>query len=62
MLRILYGRTHSGKTRRLFAELTARAAEGETGLWLLVPEQLSHQAERELCRQGVTPSRGRRRC
>ena len=52
MLRILYGRTHSGKTRRLFAELTARAAEGETGLWLLVPEQLSHQAERELCRQG----------
>lgn len=52
MLRILYGRSHSGKTRRLFAELTAKARAGASGLWLLVPEQLSHQTERELCRMG----------
>lgn len=52
MLRILYGRAHSGKTHRLFRELTAEARTGASGLWLLVPEQLSHQMERELCRCG----------
>ncbi len=52
MLRILYGRAHSGKTKRLFAELTAQARAGASGLWLLVPEQLSHETERELCRIG----------
>ena len=52
MLRILYGRSHSGKTRRLLNELTAQARAGTSGLWLLVPEQLSHQAERTLCLAG----------
>jgi len=52
MLRILYGRSHRGKTRRLMAELTAQARAGVSGLLLLTPEQLSHQAERALCEAG----------
>ena len=50
MLHLILGRAGAGKTKHMFDEISRRAHEGETGLTLLVPEQYSHEAERELCR------------
>ena len=50
MLRVLYGRAGTGKTSALFSEIAAAAAAGEGGRVLIVPEQYSHECERELCR------------
>ncbi len=50
MIRLILGRAGTGKTARIFAEIAAlvRAEKGPAAL--LVPEQYSHEAERELCR------------
>ncbi|MDD6107993.1 MAG: hypothetical protein PUB58_05920, partial [Clostridiales bacterium] len=50
MLHILYGRAGTGKTAALMEQLRAAAAARQGGQILLVPEQHSHEAERELCR------------
>ncbi len=50
MVRLILGRAGSGKTARVFDEIAARAAAEQGGMVLLVPEQYSHEAERELCR------------
>lgn len=50
MVTLLLGRAGSGKTNRIFAKISERVAAGQGGTVLLVPEQYSHEAERELCR------------
>ncbi|MDR1131933.1 MAG: PD-(D/E)XK nuclease family protein [Oscillospiraceae bacterium] len=50
MLRLIVGVAGSGKTARITDEIRQRVARRETGVILLVPEQYSHEAERELCR------------
>ena len=49
MLRVLTGRSGSGKSALIYEEIAASAARGETGILLLVPEQYAFNAERELC-------------
>ena len=48
MLRIITGRAGAGKTSGIMEELRADIAAGLAGRLLLVPEQFSHEAEREL--------------
>ena len=50
MLRVLYGRAGTGKTGALFSEIAAAVAAKQGGRVLIVPEQYSHECERELCR------------
>lgn len=50
MLRIFTGGAGTGKTRRVMEEIRGLSAEGTGGIILIVPEQYSHEAERELCR------------
>ena len=50
MLRVLYGRAGTGKTGALFSEIAKAVAAGQGGRVLIVPEQYSHECERELCR------------
>ena len=50
MLDLVIGPAGSGKTARIIGEIREAALRGETGMALLVPEQYSHEAERELCR------------
>ncbi len=47
---MILGRAGVGKTARIFEEIAGRVRAGQGGLVLLVPEQYSHEAERELCR------------
>ena len=57
MLRIIWGRAGTGKTGIVLEELRCRAAERRPGGFLIVPEQYSHEAERELAmRCGDTAS------
>ncbi len=49
MIHLILGRAGSGKTARMFEDIARRTALREEGLLLLVPEQYSHEAERELC-------------
>ena len=49
MLRILIGKAGTGKTAALMDEIRASVERRESGIILLVPEQYSHEAERELC-------------
>lgn len=50
MLRLILGGAGAGKTGRIFREIAELArARDERGTILLVPEQYSHEAERELC-------------
>ncbi len=49
MVRLILGRAGSGKTARVFEEIAADTARHRGGMILLVPEQYSHEAERELC-------------
>ena len=48
MLRILYGTAGTGKSAAIMDEIRGGADSGERYI-LLVPEQYSHEAERELC-------------
>ena len=50
MLRLILGRAGTGKTALLFSEIAARCARRQSGSFLIVPEQYSHEAERELDR------------
>ncbi len=50
MLKLILGRAKSGKTGSVMEEIRALATAGETGMVLLVPEQYSHEAEREMLR------------
>ena len=50
MLRFVIGRAGAGKTAALIREIKENMARGIGGNILLVPEQYSHEAERELCR------------
>ena len=50
MLTFLTGRAGAGKTAALMREIKENMDRGERGSILLVPEQYSHEAERELCR------------
>ena len=48
-LRFIYGRSGSGKTRYCLEELKSRIEKGASHtLILLVPEQYTHQAEKDL--------------
>ena len=49
MLTLVTGRARSGKTSYLFREIRRRMDAGESGMLLIVPEQYSHDAERQLC-------------
>lgn len=49
MLRLILGQAGSGKTALCFGEIAKAVKKGETGIFFLVPEQYSHEAERELC-------------
>ena len=50
MLKLVLGRAKSGKTSSILEDIRALSAEGERGMVLLVPEQYSHEAEREMLR------------
>lgn len=50
MVRLILGAAGAGKTTRVFEEIAAAVREKRGGVVLLVPEQYSHEAERELCR------------
>ncbi len=49
MLRLILGAAGTGKTALITSEIRDKAIAGEKGLFLIVPEQFSHEAERELC-------------
>lgn len=51
MLRLIIGRAGTGKTSAVMDEIAHAAARGEGKRLLIVPEQYSHEAERELCRR-----------
>lgn len=48
MLQLIIGKAGTGKTARMMQDIAARV-EGDCRSILIVPEQYSHQAERELC-------------
>ncbi|MBR3692807.1 MAG: PD-(D/E)XK nuclease family protein [Clostridia bacterium] len=50
MLRLVLGRSGSGKSALVTEELARRAREGKGGAFLIVPEQYSHEKEREIGR------------
>ena len=50
MLRLITGRAGAGQTALVMDEIRRAALSGEGGRVLLVPEQYSHEAERELAR------------
>ena len=50
MLRLLIGPAGTGKTAAVMGEIKQDMERGRGGSILLVPEQYSHEAERELCR------------
>jgi len=49
MLRLIIGPAGSGKTAKVMAEIKENMAREIRGSLLIVPEQYSHEAERELC-------------
>ncbi len=49
MLKLITGRAKSGKTSLLINEIKGRIEDGESKMLLIVPEQYSHEAEREIC-------------
>ena len=49
MLNLIIGRAGTGKTEYIMNEIKREMEAGESGLLLIVPEQYSHEAERQLC-------------
>lgn len=49
MLNLILSAAGGGKTAMIIEDIAQRAAAGEKDLFLIVPEQYSHEAERELC-------------
>jgi ATP-dependent helicase/nuclease subunit B len=50
MIRLILGQAGTGKTARLLQEMADQVKNHGSGFVFLVPEQYSHEAERELCR------------
>lgn len=50
MLRLITGKAGTGKTSYVMNEIKSAVESGRGGRILIVPEQYSHEAERELCR------------
>lgn len=50
MLRLIIGKAGTGKTTAVVNEINAAVKAKKGGYMLIVPEQYSHEAERELCR------------
>ena len=55
MLRLIIGKAGTGKTAAVIAEIREAVEKGLGGQFLLVPEQYSHEAERELCARCGSP-------
>ena len=51
MLRLITGSAGTGKTGAVINEIKRGVENGQGGIMLIVPEQYSHEAERELCRR-----------
>ena len=51
MLRLITGKAGSGKTSAVINEIAQAVKARQPGRMLIVPEQYSHEAERELCRR-----------
>ena len=51
MLKLMIGKAGTGKTAAVINEIKQAVDSGQSGRILLVPEQYSHEAERELCRR-----------
>lgn len=51
MLRLITGKAGTGKTAAIINEIKQAVDSGQAGRMLIVPEQYSHEAERELCRR-----------
>ncbi|MBR1457643.1 MAG: ATP-dependent nuclease subunit B, partial [Oscillospiraceae bacterium] len=51
MLRLIVGKAGAGKTAAVMEEIRRAVEQRRGGVMLLVPEQYSHEAERELCRR-----------
>lgn len=49
MLKLILGPAGSGKTSMITNEIKRKASSGEGGMIIIVPEQYSFEAERELC-------------
>ncbi|MCF0137269.1 MAG: PD-(D/E)XK nuclease family protein [Oscillospiraceae bacterium] len=49
MLRIVMGKAGTGKSSAIMGEIASAVEKKQGGCILLVPEQFSHEAERELC-------------
>ena len=49
MLRLIIGKAGTGKTAAVIDEIREAVQKGLGGSMLIVPEQYSHEAERELC-------------
>lgn len=49
MLKLVLGAAGSGKTALITKEIAEKLSSGERGILFIVPEQYSHEAERELC-------------
>lgn len=52
MLTLLVGPDRAALSRQILSQICADAAHGKEGLIYIVPEQFSHEAERNLCLQG----------
>ena len=52
MLTLLYGADRLEVSREVLSRICGNAARGKSGNILIVPEQYSHETERELCRIG----------
>ena len=50
MLEIVFGRAGSGKTSYVYDRIREKANRAVSGIVLLVPEQHSHDAERQMCK------------
>jgi len=50
LLKLILGRAKSGKTSSVMEQIRSLAAGGRRGMVLIVPEQYSHEAEREMLR------------
>ena len=48
-IRFITGKARSGKTAAIIREIKESVSQGSARVLLLVPEQYSHEAERELC-------------
>lgn len=49
MLTLILGAAGSGKTAQITREISEKVTAHEKGIFMIVPEQYSHEAERELC-------------